>query len=167
MIQNTLDALLSQRDLTVPKLSRISDIKEVTLYNLANNPNVVPTAAILDTLCRFFEVSPGTLIVHITLMDEDEFRTLSIEKQEYSYKCYRAYWIWKKHREFEYIKPLNDYQIPIIHKYIGNFANGDFYLVDSSLNYFQNVDDSALACVNFTQRALKVDSIICIKSFDF
>ena len=127
MIQNTLDALLSQRDLTIPKLSKISDIKEVTLYNLVNNPDVVPTATILAKLCRVFEITPGTLIVHIALIDEDgyedEFATLSPERQEYSYKCYRAYWIWKKHRELEYIKPLNDYQIPIIHKYIGNFAN--------------------------------------------
>ncbi|MEM8828959.1 MAG: helix-turn-helix transcriptional regulator [Cyanobacteria bacterium P01_G01_bin.19] len=156
MIQNTLDALLSQRDLTVPKLSKISDIKEVTLYNLVNNPNVVPTATILDKLCQVFEVTVGTLIVHIALTDQDEdgFATLSPERQEYSYKCFRAYWIWKKHREFEYIKPLDKYRVPIIHKYIGNFANGDFYIADPSLKYFQNVDDGALACVNFTQRAL-------------
>ncbi|MEM7590467.1 MAG: helix-turn-helix transcriptional regulator [Cyanobacteria bacterium P01_A01_bin.83] len=154
MIQNTLDTLLSQRDLTVPKLSKISDIKEATLYNLVNNPGVVPTATILDKLCRVFEITVGTLIVHIALMDEDEFKTLSPERQEYSFKCFRAYWIWKKHREFEYIKPLDKYRVSIIHKYIGNFANGEFYLADPSLNYFQNVDDSALACVNFTQRAL-------------
>ena len=154
MIQNTLDVLLSQRGLTVPKLSRISEIKEVTLYNLVNNPDVVPTAIILDKLCRVFEVMVGVLIVHIALMDEDEFRTLSLEKQEYSYRCYRAYWVYKKHREFEYIKPLDDYQIPIVHRYIGNFANGDFYLVDPSLNYFRNVDNSILTGVDFTQRAL-------------
>lgn len=156
MIQNTLDVLLTQRDLTVPKLARLSGIKEVTLYNLVNNPDVVPTAGILDKLCRVFEVTVGTLIVHITLMDEDEneFATLSRERQEYSYKCYRAYWLWKKHRELEHIKPLDKYRVPIIHQFIGNFANGDFYIADPSLNYFQNVDDGALACINFTQRAL-------------
>ena len=154
MIQNTLDALISQRDLTVPKLSKISKIKEVTLYNLVNNPNVVPTPIILDKLCRVFEVTVGTLIVHLALMDEDEFKTLSLEKQEYSYKCYRAYWIYKKHRELEYIKSLDDYQIPIVHRYIGNFANGDFYLIDPTLKYFHNVDDSILTSINFTQRAL-------------
>lgn len=158
MIQNTLDALLSQRDLTVPKLSKISGIKEATLYNLVKNPDVVPTSDTLNKLCQVFEVTVGTLIVHISLMDEDgyedEFKTLSPERQKYSFKSYRAYWVWKKHREFEYIKPLNKYRVPIIHKYIGNFANGEFYLADPSLKYFQNVDDSALACVNFTQRAL-------------
>ena len=142
MIQNTLDVLLTQRDLTVPKLSRISGIKEVTLYNLVNNPCVVPTSDTLNKLCSVFEVTVGT------------FRKLSLEKQEYSYKCYRAYWIWKKHREFEYIKPLDDYQIPIVHRYIGNFANGEFYLSDPSLKYFQNVDNSILTGVDFTQRAL-------------
>ena len=154
MIQNTLDVLLSQRDLTVPKLSRISGIKEVTLYNLVNNPDVLPTSDTLDKLCRVFEVTVGTLIVHITLVDEDEFRTLSLEKQKYSYRCYRAYWIWKKHRELEYIKPLDDYQIPIVHRYIGDFANGDFYLIDPSLNYFHNVDKSTLTGIDFTQRVL-------------
>ena len=154
MIQNTLDVLINHRDLTVPKLSRISVINESTLYNLVNNPDVIPTSETLSKLCRVFEVSVGTLIVHITLMDEDGFKTLSLEKQKHSYKCYRAYWIWKKHREFEYIKPLDTYRVPIIHKYIGNFANGDFYLVDPSLNYFQNVDQSTLTCVDFTQRVL-------------
>ena len=154
MIQNTLDALLSQRDLTVPKLSKISDIKEATLYNLVNNHDVIPTSDTLNKLCRVFEITVGTLIVHIALMDEDEFATLSPERQEYSYKCYRAYSVWKKHREFEYIKPLHKYRVPIIHKYIGNFANGEFYLADPSLNYFQNVDNSILAGINFTQRAL-------------
>ncbi len=154
MIQNTLDVLLSQRDLTVAKLSRISGIKEVTLYNLVNNPDVLPTSDTLDKLCRVFEVSVGTLIVHITLVDEDKFRTLSLEKQKCSYRCYRAYWIWKKHRELEYIKPLDKYLVPIIHKYIGDFANGDFYLVDPSLKYFQDVDHGVLTGINFTQRAL-------------
>ena len=149
MIQNTLDALLSQRDLTVPKLSKISGIKEVTLYNLVNNPDVVPTSDTLDKLCRVFEISVGTLIVRISLVDEDEFRTLSLEKQEYSYRCYRAYWIWKKHRELEY-----DYHVPIVNEYIGNFANGEFYLADPSLKYFQNVDNSILTGINFTQRVL-------------
>jgi transcriptional regulator with XRE-family HTH domain len=154
MIQNTLDLLLTQRDLTVPELSRLSGIKEGTLYNLVNNPCVLPSSDTLNKLSRVFEVTVGTLIVHITLMDEDGFKMLSIEKQEYSYRCYRAYWIYKKHREFEYIKPLDKYRVPIVHRYIGNFANGDFYLIDPTLKYFQNVDNSILTGINFTQRAL-------------
>ena len=151
MIQNTLDALLSQRDLTVPKLSRISGIKEVTLYNLVNNPDVVPTAIILDKLCRVFEVTVGTLIVHITLVDEDEFKKLSPEKQKYSYYCYRCYWVWKKHRELSYIKPLDDYRVPIVYEYIVDWSNGYTPVAETELTYFQNVDRSWLLVIRKTR----------------
>ncbi|MGB5637072.1 MAG: helix-turn-helix transcriptional regulator [Waterburya sp.] len=144
MIQNTLDALLSQRDITVPKLSRLSGIKEVTLYNLVNNPNVSPTSDTLDKLCRVFEVTVGTLILHITLMDEDEFRTLTPETQNYSYWCYRGYWVGKKLDECKNIQALNDYDLPIVNLDIVNWECGCSPVYEPELTYFQNVDERLL-----------------------
>lgn len=144
MVQNTLDVLLSQRDLTVPTLSRLSGIKEVTLYNLINNPDVLPTADTLDKLCRVFEVSVGTIIVHIILTDGDKFRTLTPETQKYSYWCYRGYWVWKKHNERQNIKPLADYHLPIVYKDIVDWECASSPVYEPELTYFENVDERLL-----------------------
>jgi DNA-binding Xre family transcriptional regulator len=62
-VKNTIQEFLKQRGLSVYKFQKDTGLAQRTAYDLHNDPDRVPSADVMEKICRAYKVQPGDFLV--------------------------------------------------------------------------------------------------------
>ena len=93
MLLNTLSFILKSRQLTIKELSRQTGIGYESLIKLVNDPEKLPNAESLKSLCEILQTTPQTIFFYAGMSPSMEKEFLSKEKseQEFIINCSRYF----------------------------------------------------------------------------
>ena len=93
MLLNTLSFILKSRQLTIKELSRQTGIGYESLIKLVNDPEKLPNAESLKSLCEILQTTPQTIFFYAGMGPSMEKEFLSKEKseQEFIINCSRYF----------------------------------------------------------------------------
>jgi DNA-binding Xre family transcriptional regulator len=61
-LKNTIKALLEQRGITAYRLIKDTGISETTGYELARNPDHLPSITVIEKICDRYKIQPSSVI---------------------------------------------------------------------------------------------------------
>ena len=93
MLLNTLSLILKSRNLNIKQLATYCDIGYESLIKLVNNPEKLPNADTLKSLCESLQTTPQTIFFYAGISSSMEKEFFSKEKyeQEFIIDCSRYF----------------------------------------------------------------------------
>ena len=93
MLLNTLEFILKSRQLNIKQLASYCDIGYDSLIKLVNNPEKLPNADTLKSLCESLQTTPQTIFFYagISQKIEKEFYSKEKSEQEFIINCSRYF----------------------------------------------------------------------------
>ncbi|NJL54829.1 helix-turn-helix transcriptional regulator [bacterium] len=65
MIKNRVSEILQEHGYSIREVARITGIDKNTITKLKNNPSQIPSGNVLNSLCEFFGITPGEVIIYV------------------------------------------------------------------------------------------------------
>lgn len=62
VVRNTIQEFIDRRGITVYQFWKETGIAQATAYRIYKNPNDIPTGAVLNAICKAYEIQPGDLL---------------------------------------------------------------------------------------------------------
>lgn len=94
MLANRLNTLLAERQLTIKQVVDETGISRSSISNIVNNPSANISTEVIDTLCRYLEISPTDFFIYapydirIAIDGDELYFDVVDKKQEKIYSLY-------------------------------------------------------------------------------